>query len=469
MEVRNKIIKTLTVTTAVFTMATSISASADWSSFVNARVSHDRATDSYLGSRDTKTDFGITALDVRYGGVWQNDNLGSLDLLTRFYLAGSDKEIGNTGFDDNNSRTFAELKRFNYQLTNPVHNGEWQYAIGRTRFRESSGMMWDKDIEGFSLGFHSTLLNAEVRVSERLMAWRTDQTDFFNEDQKIRYYSGIVDYQWFYQSHISAFVLHQDDYSGLQPIGSLHNSEDIDRHDRNATWLGLSISSQFEQGIAVHLGVQTVKGEGVDSNSSSVGSKRQITGQQTYDISGWLLDAGVWWEMPQLSSWFGVNLTLTSKGEDKGDREGFIQSDLASNRYRASDLGLSFYKTGYAYRQTLENLSMVSLLYGFRQEQWRAGVQWNLIQRRNSKAGVGDSQISTEEGLIAGNHSLGQTLDFEVSWLPENLQFFESVDRVQLTMRAGLFRAGDAYGNASGKTRSRVLLEFKVRQDLEDF
>ncbi len=440
----------------------------DW----RARLSFDRtSTENYLYQTATDRDFNVSSLDLRYNGLWTLPDNIHMNLTTLFYVADGVRSTSANNAEDRSSKEYAELYTLSATKTWLENYGQWALTAGRQRLRESTGYLWDQNIESISLEFDSTLLKTQLGISQQLMPWRTDHSDFDNNDENTLYLSASLDYQWVYDNHLRFFALSQNDYSGRQDIGEVYDPDDLDRIDLNALWLGAGIEGAVTSKLTVFSNFVSVSGAGKGTNTVAITEeKREITGHTKYDVSGWLLDAGANWSLPtSYPSILGTRYTMTSAaGGDSGDQKGFIQSDMATNRYQLDDIGISMYRTGYAYRQDLVNSSVFTVLWGARYQDWRTAVQWNLLRRRNTDAAIGSSNISSGfvNALQPGKKNIGQTLDMQFVWAPEIQNVTNLFDRIEIRARGGWFKAGNAYGDdTAGQVRSRVLFEFIGRID----
>ncbi len=457
------------ITTILIILASACSQSvfSDWLPKYSVRGIYDDASDNKLGMGVDKNNFSVWAADLRYGGRWLNNKGLSLDIMSRFYLASGKIITSSDASENTSSRRYAELKQLNLSQTFDKNYGQWWVSIGRTRIRESTGLLWDKDIEGFAFGFDSSLLKAELRISEQLRAWRSDKSDYQNDDKKRTYLSGFLDWQWYYGHHLRFLMVAENDHSGVPEIGTLFASDDLDRTDRKALWTGLELLKPVQKNWSYRIAAMAVTGEDRRLTYLSEGSSRRVSGQQKYDLSGWLLDTSVQWQLPVASQLLieptlGIGYTLTSKGTtDNNSDKGFVQPGLASNRYRMNESGLAMHRTGEAYRLDLSNVSVFSARLGLKSKDWLAGIQWNHLNRRNDRADVGSSNISAD--LLPGKSHLGQSLDLQLVWKPSIKKLWGGFDAVQYRLRGGWFKAGDAYGSAKGETRTRIIFDITLR------
>lgn len=346
--------------------------------------------------------------------------------------------------------------------------------VGRQRIREPRALWWNRDLDAVRFNYDSTLFKGFAGIGQNLASYRTNESDF-GENQEDRF-RAFAEGSWQYaRNHFAeARILYEDDYSGIETVGTFVPANDIDAEDLNLTWIGgrLHGKKEFTDSAASFLDYRldliAVAGkEDVLTTGFAAGNTRPVTQSRTRDVLAYAVDAGV---NMRLKGEHGPQLTLNyafgsgDANPNDGRDEGFKQSGLHGNSSRLGLSSTGVRNYGEVLRPELSNLHVLSAGLGV--PVWDASdISLFYHYYRLDEAATQLRLDGLSANLNGQDRFLGQGADLIINThLLDAMSIKSSViDDARLRINLGAFKAGDAYGAGEGKYSFRTFSELMLR------
>lgn len=379
-----------------------------------------------------------------------------------------------TGISSNAGEGFVELRELWLEHSSLFGHIPLSIQAGRQRIREPRALWWNRDFDAVRLKYDSTLFKGFAGIGQNLAAYRTNESDF-GEDQEDRF-RAFAEGSWQYSKDhfVEARMLYENDYSGIEQVGTFVPANDIDKEDFDLLWFGgrLKGRENFEGTTLAfmdyRLDLMGVAGEeDVLTTGFAAGSSRPVTQSRSRDVFGYGIDAGVNVKLkgehaPLLS--FNYAFGSGDENPNDGRDEGFRQTGLHGN---SSRLGLSssgVRNYGEVLRPELSNLHVISAGLGVPVSTASDVSLFYHYYRLDEAA----SQLRAD-GLAANLNNrdkfLGQGADFVINThLLDAFKIKSNVfDDARLRFNLGAFKAGDAYGAGEDEFSFRTFSELMLR------
>lgn len=419
-------------------------------------------------------DGGLThALDSRIRATWVPVDDLTLFAEGRGYRNFSD--IGSTQDEEtgaiNTNDAFVELRQAWVQMDDPFGLINWNVQLGRQRLSEPYNFWWNRDLDLARVNFDYTLLKGFVAAGEDTVSYRSGPQAFLEDDKDRARVMAQASFQWTGGHYVEGRFLHEQDYSGLENIGSVIDTDKLDSEDAKLSWLGVrfrgDVISLLDLPFHYRVDAVGVTGsvEGLTTASAGVG-RRSVTGHTDTDVRGYAFDAEGVFEtaLPGRPSFlFGYAFGSGDDDSSDGTDHAFRQSGLHGNSSRAATMEHLRYQYGDVLNPDLSNLHILS-----------AGVILPVLSASDTSLTYRYYQLVDAEGAVTGDqidadldgHSnhLGQALDLTVNFrLGDELHLTGPLLGTSVRVTAGAFRAGDAYvSSAEDETAMRGFVEFKL-------
>ncbi|HZR02025.1 MAG TPA: alginate export family protein [Burkholderiales bacterium] len=325
--------------------------------------------------------------------------------------------------------------------------------VGRQNVHEPREWWWDDDLDAVRAYFDDGPWHAEIGFGREVARTSTRDARLDPAEEDLNRYFGRLSWLWAPRQTLDAFVLHQDDRSARPAIGSAVDSDDQDNDDGNLTWFGLRGLGQRSLdrfGTLRYWGdVAWVAGkETLTQFDDDV-----VVGHSRNKVRGFGLDAGLSWQTP----WPGTPAFTIGFAHGSGDSDpndgtdsNFRQTGLHNNKWRF--FGVHRFRIyGELLRPELSNLDILTLAVGlpFLQNS-SAELIYHRYRQSRAAQSLRDVRISAE---LDGKHrDVGEEIDLVLG--------IREGGYIDLFVTAGLFKAGSAYGELSGKTAAIFSLEF---------
>jgi alginate production protein len=319
--------------------------------------------------------------------------------------------------------------------------------VGRQKFQDRREWWWDEDMEAVRVHFGNSRTSGFVAMAERL--WSGDASAPLAPDERhIRHLMATVSKQVGDRRELDFFVLHSQDRSGAPAAGQRFNEDAVDEDDARLTWLGARYRGRHKLPslgkLYLMLDMAVVDGREDSTDFVDAGNDELISGATSrQNVRGWAVDGWASWELPiDLEPYltFGYAYgSATSPGSTTGEGD-FRQTGLHGNngKYR----GISRFRFyGEALRPDLVNLQVATAALGvpLGPYAWVEAVyhRYRQVQARDSLPG---SRLDVDP--TGESRNLGSEFDLVVS--------FEYQRRWEAELSIGAFRAGPAFGDATG-------------------
>lgn len=330
--------------------------------------------------------------------------------------------------------------------------------IGRQNFQETREWWWDDNRDAVRLYYDNGPFHGEFAVGKENWRNSTLEKHLDPEEEKLLRFFGVGSWQWAPRQRLEFYALRQRDGSRTDAVDSTLASDREDESDANLTWFGLRAignRSLDERGDLIYWAdAALVQGrekllsfDSVDDHTSTVDSRSDHT------VRGSAIDLGASWKTSlagkpafTLGYAWGSGDDSTKDGKDSA----FRQTGLHNNKWRFFGVN-RFRYYGELTRPELSNLSIVTAAVG-----WRflanSSVEVVYHRYRQVKASKSLRDFRIDADLSGTNRNIGQELDVVFG--------FRDARRWDLSVGASAFRAGSAYGAASGKRAYGILAEF---------
>ncbi|MBL4589762.1 MAG: alginate export family protein [Alphaproteobacteria bacterium] len=386
--------------------------------------------------------------------------------------SGAEDDTGNIIFNQD----FFEIRQYWLRQKNLFGYLPLSLQIGRHRITEPRTIWWNKDLDAARLIFDKTLTKGFVGVGENLVAYRTNGSDF-EEDDKSRFrFFGEVSHQYKYNHFLDARFMYEHDHSDNERVGQLLDAEDHDLEDANLLWLGTRQWGKFKDVTSImpalhyRLDVMGVYGseERRTTTSGPSVSLRRVTSVEDFDVFGWGLDAGFEadFNIP-LSPVFKIGYAYGSGDSDTTDKDdgAFRQTGIHGNSSRRRGDIKAIRNYGEIFRPELSNLHILST--GLKLPAMDASaLHMNYYSYWLDEKNAPLRSAGITGALTGQDTHIGQALDFTFNseLLSEYNVKSDYVKKTYLKLIAGTFKSGDAYAPAGDdETAFRFLAELEFR------
>lgn len=407
-----------------------------------------------LGTRDEKTS-GALSLNSKLKLFYRPVR----NLLT--YIEGDAVKSFGDGIkteDENGlsrpARDYLELRqawlRFHKVLDTP-----FQFQLGRQRIREDYALWWNRDLDAMRAIYAGEDFKGFIGIAQNLASYRSSE-DMHESSKDQLHLMGEASFGLNPSTKLEWRGLYEDDHSGHADIGDEVERDNFDREDGQLGWMGLRLAGTATpkfSGFKYRLDGLVMAGNSDDLLVTS----GIVTGSRQEDLLGFAFDGGL--EIP-LAQGRAPNLLL---GYAYGSPE-FRQSEIYGN---SSPMGYStstIHHYGEALRPELSNLHVLT-----------AGLSSPILTKSDFTVlyhyYIQDDQTdrlrsSRIRAFTDGKSAyLGQELDAVLNIsLDDEIPTLTNLEgSKKFRLSSGIFRAGEAFAEASGEYYYRFLAEFSIR------
>lgn len=318
--------------------------------------------------------------------------------------------------------------------------------VGRQKFQDRREWWWDEDMEAVRFHFANTRASGFAAVAERLTSG--DSTAPLTAAEKsVRHLLGTISLQLAPRAELGLFYVHSSDHSDRIASGQQLGGDAVDETDSWLTWFGARYRARHKLPLLgkVYFTIDSAFVDGDERNTefTEADDDRFVAGDTTRrDVRGWAVDAAASWEMPfEVEPYLTLGYARGSGGNGETDRDrDFRQTGLHGNngKYR----GISRFRYyGEALRPDLVNLRILTLALGLPLGEYASlETVYHEYRQLHARDDIPGSRLDRDPLGIERN--LGSELDLILS--------FEYEQRWEAELSLGAFRAGPAYGSASG-------------------
>ncbi len=351
-----------------------------------------------------------------------------------------------------------------FGLTRKQHWIFWQnlggtpfsLQLGRQNIAEKREWWWDDELDGARLYYDLGMLHAEVMVAEEMGAVDTT-TGFDPRDRDVLRVLGQLKWQWAERHRFEMFFLDEADHSRQETQGALVAQATADDQDRDLTWFGVRQSGSFKIPKTGRFYYWTdaalVYGEETQYDFDEIDARLAVVDEAlTEEVAGWALDTGITWRT-KLPNKPTVTLAIAvGSGDDSpgsGRSHAFIQTGLNDNngKFRGVD---RFRYYGEFLRPELSNLAVSTISFGTPiMENSSIELVYHGYRQLHKSDFLRDAKVDRDPTGL--DPDIGDEVDLIVG-IEESAHYeFEFV--------AGVFRAGNAFGDDAGETAGIIALK----------
>jgi hypothetical protein len=336
--------------------------------------------------------------------------------------------------------------------------------IGRQNFQEAREWWWDADLDAIRVLYEVGNLEFQLGVARELAPVQTNRNFIEPDLEDTTFVLGQA--SWFYgrRNQLDVFLAHRHDRSDRPRIGEQLREDREDRFDGQLSWAGLRASGRLRSEVAGgRLGrfdywadFALVQGQETRFRFGSVRDRpdhSEVRERRTSDVLGWGADVGVTWSpRPR-----GPRLTLAyayGSGED-GDSgstdRAFRQTGIQDNNDKFRGVN-SFKFYGEILRPELSNLHILTVGIGLPILD-NSSIELLYHRYRQDDASASFRNTRLKASPTGQARDIGQAVDLVVG--------LEEWRHWELELIGSWFRAGDAFGDKSGRDAQQLLFEIQ--------
>ena len=361
--------------------------------------------------------------------------------------------------EDGETEDDSDIKLEQVWLYFPINSGkEMSIRIGRQYLGDGREWWLDDELDALQFLYRAKPLKLSVTLGKLPDETSLLENDSDAEDKDIFWLIAHANWRWKSKHQFELFLLSRIDQSSLHEQGKIVRTAEEDESDANLNWLGLRQSGRLKlvgSRWQYWLDLGFVAGRETRYDFDETNNQNSVVDERIdHIVSGWGFDVGLTWELP----WRTKPRFTWAYASGSGDKSpnnsldtNYRQTGLHSNddRYRGVN---SFRYYGELLRPELSNLSITTMALGFslssegsveivyhQYSQHHASDELRNVSLRTDPDG-NDTNIGHEINAIFG---------------------FEYWENIEVEFIIGQFRAGDAYGEFSGRHSSKVTLEFE--------
>lgn len=352
------------------------------------------------------------------------------------------------GSDDDD--VIVELHEFYLSYSGLTEYPNEFLRVGLQRLKESSGLLWDDDLESIVWRGDTTQLDWQLALGQQFDNYRSS-LDMLEQDEKTIRFLGELIYDWkpHHKLALRAAYAEQSNKQ-LDNAGFVNLAGGV---NGSRYWLSGGLNSSWykkHQGssLAYNLEFIFLNGDGsFEADNTDVVEK---------DIQGHALDSGIRYDFKSSSFSLGATFTRASGGESDSKVENFSQMGLHSNRSRIYGNREALFRFNDAVRFDMGNLTHFSLFTSFSVNQWtHAAISIGKFSKTVDDAPVFVSGRPLES--VMGESELGTGLDLSLTYSPEK-QYLLPLDLIQL--KFSRFNPSSALGEQQDDQRISLEAQF---------
>ena len=347
---------------------------------------------------------------------------------------------------------FRTIKRGEMWIyANNIFGSPFSAQIGRQNFREQRQWWWDADLDAVRLYFSRKNFYFETAYAQELGYTSTEFGKFDPEQEGVQRVLGQASWRWQKDHRLDLFFLKHNDISPRPRINQFVPSEREDESDARLRWLGMRMSGEAASTLEYWLEGALVQGNEVAfAYDADDDGRNFVEAVQARNVKGWAFDSGLSWQTPlPWQPTFTLSYALGSGGSANGEDRSFRQTGLQENNNKFNGVDrFRFY--GELLRPELSNLRLLTAAAGWRF--WRASSIEFLYHRYRQYQPADFLRGTRLKADPEGIHpDIGQEWNVVIG--------IEELQRLEIEIVGGLFRAGKAYGALKGETAYNAILK----------
>ena len=343
-------------------------------------------------------------------------------------------------------------------LFEEIFDSNVDIQVGSIYFSEEREWWWDSSLEALSVQYWGEWWEAEIYVGEQLAAVSTVDEGIDPEYEDVLWVLGRAGREILDTHFLEFFVAQRYDHSPTEAIDTLLPDALEDESDDDLTWVGIRSSGLWMLGELgdLHYWLDTAYVHGTETSIffEEAGDDSElliVDDIESQKVSGWAVDLGLTLQTNwRLNPYFTMRYAVASgdSNEDDDTNTAFRQTGLQENNDGFGDLN-RFYYYGELLQPELSNLEVWTVSAGLPLlNNSFLEVVYHQYDQHVATDFLRDVNIDMDP--FGENDNIGQELDVIVG--------FREWMHWEVEAVAGLFKAGDAFGDLSGNTSAGVLL-----------
>jgi len=323
------------------------------------------------------------------------------------------------------------------------------FDVGRLDFEDDRRWWWNEELDALRLSIEPGPFELSLALARELLPRRLDRRRIDPEQEGVLRFLAEATLDHSGGHSLGLFGLFQDDHSARPAPGDLVRTPREDDSDARLGWFGARALGVFELAsrglLGYWLDAALVRGrEELVGFEDPVGGVSRVESRLQRDVAGFGVDAGLNWMLPlafEPRIFLGYAFGSGDRTPDAGSDRSFRQSALQSNE--AGFGGVErFPSYGLLLDPELSNLGVATAGIGFSLLRSSSlDLVYHAYHLPEPATELRDAGIEAE--LTGVQRRLGDAVDLVLA--------LEEWERFELTLAAGVFRAGRAFGAHSGR------------------
>ncbi len=336
--------------------------------------------------------------------------------------------------------------------------------VGRQNFQEDREWWWDADLDAVRALYEVGNFEFQLGVARELAPIQTNRNFIEPALEDTTFVLGQATWHYGRKNRLDLFLAHRNDRSDRLQVGEQLRKDREDRFDGRLSWAGLRASGRIRPDAAGgHLGrfdywadVALVQGEETAFRFGSVRNepdRSEVRERVTRDVLGWGADVGVTWSprprWPRLTLAYAYG---SGADDDPGSTDGaFRQTGIHDNndKFRGVD---SFKFYGEILRPELSNLHILTVGLGLPILD-NSSIELLYHRYRQDEASATFRDTRLKASPTGEDREIGQAVDLVIG--------LEEWRHWEVELIGSWFRAGDAFGDKSGRDAQQILIELQ--------
>lgn len=336
--------------------------------------------------------------------------------------------------------------------------------LGRQNFQDAREWWWDADLDAVRGIYEVGNFEFQLAVARELAPIQTNRGFIEPALDDTTFVLGQATWYYARRNQLDLFVAHRHDRSDRPQVGDQLREDREDRFDGTLSWLGIRASGRIrpETGgrklgrLDYWADLALVQGQETQFRFGSVRNqpdRSEVRERETRDVLGWGADLGVTWS-PHVR-WPRLTLAYAyGSGGDEGSRStdgAFRQTGLQDNndKFRGAN---SFKFYGEILRPELSNLHILTVGLGLPILD-NSSIELVYHRYRQDAAAASLRETRLKASPTGEDRDIGHAVDLVIG--------LEEWRQWEVELIGSWFRAGDAFGDKSGRDAQQILFEIQ--------
>lgn len=404
-----------------------------------------------LGTKDDDPGQAVT-LDARLKLDYRpHHNIRSFLDVSAVKSFGDDRQTEDVTGTERPSDDYLELRQAWLRFDRVFNNRPLQFQLGRQRIREDYALWWNDDLDAARAIYSGKSFKGFIGVAENLGSYRTSH-DMTEDKRNILHVMGEASFVLDNDHRLELRTLYEDDHSGIEDAGEQVDYADYDREDGKIGWAGLRFAGTQPVVKGLKYRLDALLAGGDIEEIETLGEI--VIGADKESILGFAVDGAVEIPIEDRGSFL--------LGYAYGSKE-FRQSEIYGNSSRMGYSTSSIHHYGEAFRPELSNIHVLTAGWSMPVNENDLTLLYHYYRLDDADEGLQKSRINADTG--SGDADLGHEIDAVM-----NIDLDRQIPALgrlpgdkNIRFSMGVFKAGDAFVEASGELSYRALAEFRLR------